>query len=58
MAEGHTEIDHYHCPHHGDRPKAQPRWADGKYMCMYCAVILDRDSEMVACTPDTCPEEV
>lgn len=49
-------MEHYHCPLGCESP--QPFVAeDGRRLCGRCAYDDEAETEVVLCTPETCPEE-
>lgn len=48
--------EHYHCPHDCESP--QPFLAvDGRRLCGRCDRVDDRETEVILCTPQICPED-
>ncbi len=47
---------HYHCPE--ECSHLQPFSLAGTLMCGRCHFVLGVATEMVACNPETCPDDV
>jgi hypothetical protein len=48
--------NHFHCPMGCENP--QPFTAlDGRRLCGRCDYLYDLETEVVLCTPETCPED-
>jgi hypothetical protein len=49
--------DHAHCPYDCEHPQPIRNVLDGKLYCGRCWIVDNVKSEMVPCTPATCPGE-